>query len=103
MGDNAFVVSMHDEIRRFNYLGDMQTLSGKVTKKYKKDGMNLVDLKVVATNQRGEETAIAKATVSLPASADAVPALPKVPEDLQNKAVEFLEAHKQLKQEKAGK
>lgn len=103
MGDNAFVVSMHDEIRRFNYLGDMQTLTGKVTKKYTKDGMNLVDLQVVATNQRGEETAVANATVSLPQAADTAPKLPDVPEDIQTKAVKFLEAHKQLKQQKAGK
>ncbi len=103
MGDNAFVVSMHDEIRRFNYLGDMQTLTGKVTKKYTKDGMNLVDLQVVATNQRGEGTAVANATVSLPKTADTAPKLPDVPEELQTKAVKFLEAHKQLKQQKAGK
>ncbi len=94
MGDDGFVISMHDEIRKFNYLGDFQTLSGRVVKKYQRDGMNLVDVEVIATNQRNEETAIAKATVSLPAK-DQATALPEAPEELAIKAKEFLAEHKQ--------
>jgi len=92
MGDDAFVVSMHDEIRRFNYLGDLQVLSGEVSRKYQESGMNLVDLSLRATNQRGEETATAEVTVSLP-KADQPCQLPAVAEDLKAKAAEFLQEH----------
>ncbi len=95
MGDDAFVVSMHDEIRKFNYLGDFQILSGKVLKKYQDEGMNLVDVFVYAINQRGEETATAKATISLPSKGERC-TLPKVPEDLKTKAAEFMAEHNRL-------
>jgi len=96
-GDDGFVVSMHDEIRKFNYIGDMQSLTGQVLRTYQKDGRNLVDLKVISTNQRGEETAIAEATIAL-ASCDTGPVmLPDVPKDLQIKAIAFMAEHNRLK------
>lgn len=95
MGDDAFVVSMNDEIRKFNYLGDFQILTGVVEKKYTQDGLSLVDLNVVCTNQRGEETATALATVSLPTK-NGVCSLPKVPEELAEKARHFMSEHNRL-------
>ena len=96
MGDDAFVVSMQDEIRRFNYLGDSQTISGSVIKKYRDAGLNLVDLEMKAINQRGEETATATATISLPNSAGAAGQLPEVPAELHAKAAQFMQAHQAL-------
>lgn len=101
MGDDAFVVRMKDEIRKFNYLGDLQTISGTVTKKYQQDGMSLVDVEVSAVNQRKEVTAIAEATVSLPTE-DRACVLPSTPEDLQHKAVEFLAEHERILAEAQG-
>lgn len=103
MGDEGFVIKMHDEIRKFNYLGDIQTITGKVVKKYQENGLNLVDLKVIATNQRGEKSAVAEATVSLPEKVGEQAVLPQAPEDLQLLAAEFLNNHKQIKLEKIGK
>lgn len=97
-GDDGFVVSQHDEVRKFNYMGDLQTMTGKVVKKYQADGLNLVDLEVISTNQRGEKTATAKATVSLPSKESSSPALlPQPPQDLQAKAIAFLAEHNRRK------
>jgi acyl dehydratase len=48
-----------------NYPGDNMRIKGKVTKKYKDGGLNLVDLSVVGENQLGPH-ATASATVALP-------------------------------------
>ena len=93
MGDDGFVVSQYDEIRRFNYLGDLQVISGAVVKKYRRDGMYLVDVSLKAVNQRGEETALANATLALPSVNGGPVILPPPPLDLQTKAVEFMAAH----------
>ena len=97
MGDEAFVVSQYDEIRRFNYIGDLQVISGEVVKKYQQDSMNLVDVAINAINQRGEETALAKATIALPSKTAGPVVLPQVPDDLRIKAAEFMAEHNQLK------
>lgn len=97
-GDEGFVVSQEDEVRKFNYMGDLQTMTGKVVKKYQENGRHLVDVKVVSTNQRGEETAFANATISLPSREAGTPALlPEVPLDLQAKAIAFLAEHNRRK------
>lgn len=96
-GDDGFVVRMHDEIRKFNYIGDLQSLTGHVVKTYKDNGQNLVDLKVISTNQRGEETAFADATIALPSHENGAVILPDVPKELQAKAVEFMQEHNRIK------
>lgn len=96
MGDDGFVVRQHDEIRKFNYMGDLQVISGEVTNKRIEDGMYLVDLSVKATNQRGEETAFADVTVSLPSSEVGLSRLPDVPADLAERALRFLRANNLL-------
>lgn len=92
-GDDGFVVSQRDEIRKFNYMGDLQTLTGQVVRKYSDGARCLVDVEIWATNQRGEKTALAWATISLPSKAHGAVVLPDVPVDLARKAVEFLKVH----------
>ena len=93
MGDDGFVVSQHDEIRKFNYMGDLQVISGEVTGKRQEEGMNLVDARITARNQKGEETAFADVSISLPSSELGVSILPPVPQELQERALRFLRAH----------
>ena len=58
--------------------------------------MHLVDLDIKATNQRGEDTAFAEVTVSLPSSASGLSRLPDVPPELQARALQFLRANNLL-------
>jgi len=95
MGDSGFVVRQHDEIRKFNYHGDIQYLTGTVQGKRIEDGMALVDLAVEVRNQRGEATAQADATVSLP-NRDGAAMLPEPPRELQRDALKIFERHAQL-------
>ena len=96
MGDHGFVVRQHDEIRKFNYLGDIQYLTGSVIGKREDDGMRLVDVKIEVHNQRGDRTAAAEATVSLPSRADGAASLPRVPRALEIDAVKMFETHAQV-------
>lgn len=92
-GDDGFVVKQHDELRKFNYMGDLQRIAGTVTAKYQEGLQHCVDVRIACTNQRGEETAFAEATIALP-SRDGVPALlPAPPADLQAKAYAYLAEH----------
>ncbi len=96
MGDGAFVVRQHDEIRKFNYQGDIQYLTGKVDGKRQEDDLLLVDVAVEVRNQRGETTAQADATISLPSREHGAAMLPDVPHDLQRDAVRMFERHGEL-------
>ena len=57
--------AMEDSIRKFNYMGDTQFLSGTVTAKREEAGQHLVDVELHMTNQRDTETAYGSATVAL--------------------------------------
>ncbi|MCW2831060.1 MAG: hypothetical protein JWP31_1752 [Aeromicrobium sp.] len=93
VGDHGYVTRQHDEIRKFNYLGDTTYLAGEVTGKRIEDGQHLVDVSLTATNQRGEVTVTGTATALLP-SRDAGPImLPTVPADVRRAAVEALAIH----------
>jgi acyl dehydratase len=96
MGDGGFVVRQHDEIRKFNYQGDIQYLTGKVDGKRQEDGLMLVDVEVEVRNQRGDTTAQADATISLPSRELGGAMLPDVPKDLQRDAVRMFERHGEL-------
>lgn len=48
-----------------NFPGDVITCSGKVLAKREEGGEQLVDLELVARNQKGENTQLGKATVAL--------------------------------------
>ncbi|MDZ3833529.1 MAG: MaoC family dehydratase N-terminal domain-containing protein [Sphingopyxis sp.] len=92
-GDDGFVVSQRDEIRKFNYIGDLQMLTGRVVRKYAADAGHMVDVEICATNQRGEKTALAWATIALPSREVGAVVLPEVPVELARKAAEFLKIH----------
>lgn len=96
IGDHGFVVRQHDEIRKFNYHGDIQYLTGSVLGKRNEDGMHLVDLAVEVHNQRGERTATAEATVSLPGHNTGAALLPRVPRELELDAIKMFERHAAL-------
>ncbi|MDE3205058.1 MAG: MaoC family dehydratase N-terminal domain-containing protein [Acidobacteriota bacterium] len=102
-GDDAFIESMSDSIRKFNYQGDTQFLSGEVTAKREQDGRFLVDLAMTMVNQRDTETAFATATVSLPSRQAGPAPLPSVPVDVQRQAVAMFARHNELTAEKARK
>jgi len=89
-------VRQHDEIRKFNYHGDIQYLTGKIDGKRDEDGMTLVDVAVEVRNQRGETTAQADATVSLPSREHGAALLPEAPRDLQRDALRMFERHGEL-------
>lgn len=99
-GDDAFVVRQHDSIRKFNYQGDTQFLSGSVVGKREEGGLCLVDLKMTMTNQRGVETTFAEATVSLPSRTSGAAALPGVPQDLARRGTAMWQRHLELSAEK---
>lgn len=95
-GDDGWVVRQYDEIRKFNYMGDTQFITGEVVGKRQEGGLNLIDLKVIMTNQRGEETVRCEASIALP-TRDAAPVLlPEVPAELQRRATKMMARHWEL-------
>jgi len=100
-GDDAIVERMEDSIRKFNYMGDTQFLSGEVSAKWiDDDGRHLVELKLTMTNQRDVETAFASATVALPSRQAGLPCYPSVPSDLQRTATAMFARHNELSAER---
>jgi acyl dehydratase len=95
-GDDAFIEGLEDSIRKFNYMGDTQFLSGKVVDKRQESGRALVDLELHMVNQRDVETAYGSATVALPSRETGLPVLPKPPVELQRKALEMFARHNEL-------
>ncbi len=96
MGDDAVVVRQHDEIRKFNYHGDIQYLTGRVDGKRDDDGLALVDVSVEVRNQRGETTAQADATIALPSREHGAALLPDPPAELRRDAIKMMERHGEL-------
>ena len=91
-GDDGLVIHLHDEVRKFNFMGDTQTITGEVTGVREEGGQGLVDVAVRFTNQRGEETLRATAVLALPTAGR--PAMyPDVPRDLQARAIELMTRH----------
>jgi acyl dehydratase len=101
MGDDAILLRLQDSIRKFNYMGDTQFLSGEVTDKRQHDGQCVVDLHLRMVNQRGTETAYATATVALPSRDHGLPVYPDVPVELERKAAEMFARHNELTARKA--
>jgi hypothetical protein len=91
------IVRLEDSIRKFNYMGDTQFLSGTVIAKREQDGHKLVDLELHMTNQRDTETAYGSATVALPSREVGLPLFPTVPTDLERLAAEMFARHSELK------
>jgi acyl dehydratase len=97
MGDDGWLVSLHSEIRKFNYIGDSHVLTGEVTAKRTEGGRHLVDIEMRGTNQRGDVTCPGTATIALPSreGAKEVP-LPEVPDDLSEVAQSLMRRHQEL-------
>jgi hypothetical protein len=88
MGDDAWLWKLDCEFRRFNYVGDTQTLSGTVTRRYLAEGERpAIDIDLTMTNQRGEVTTPGHATILLPSRERGPVRLPEPPggaNDLQS-------------------
>lgn len=65
MGDDGFVKSMDDQVRRMLFFGNMTFVKGKVVKKYVEDGEHLVQLKVWGETQDGVVHTTSNAVVKL--------------------------------------
>jgi acyl dehydratase len=102
MGDDACLVRLEDSIRKFNYQGDTQFLTGEVIDKRVDETGHVVDLALKMVNQRELETAHGKATVALPSREAGLPMFPPVPRDLAQKAVEMFARHIELGNERRG-
>ncbi|OBK73398.1 MaoC family dehydratase N-terminal domain-containing protein [Mycobacterium sp. 1164985.4] len=96
MGDDGWLVRQHDEMRKFNFIGDTQFITGEVVGKRMENGNALVDLDFCCTSQRGEVTAPATATVALPSREHGPVVLPTPDEDLRRKAAAMLDRHNEL-------
>lgn len=92
-GDDAVIVHVHDEIRKFNYMGDVQRVTGEVLAKRTANGQNLVDVAVKFVNQRGEESVRGTATIALPGKDKPLPMYPEVPADLAETAAQMMARH----------
>jgi len=65
MGTTGFVKWADVQVRRPNFLGDVQWFRGAVTSKYVREGEHLVDVEGWADSQRGERTTTMRCTVRL--------------------------------------
>jgi hypothetical protein len=95
-GDDGFVLRMKSEMRKFNYLGDFQTITGEVVGKHVNMGCPAIDAKVRMTSQRGEVTMDALATIALPSRDHGLPDFPTPPVEIAAKARHFLDRHRAL-------
>jgi acyl dehydratase len=71
MGDGALMTSFEGSARKFNYLGDTQWLSGTVTEIAETSEGSMAHLTMEGTNQLGQVTCRATATVLLPSDSTA--------------------------------
>lgn len=80
MGDDAWLWKLECSFRGFNYVGDVQHLTGTIVRKYLADGGRpAIDLELTATNQRGTVTTPGTATILLPSRDHGPVRLPNPP------------------------
>lgn len=103
VGDDGWVFRQHDEMRKFNYVGDAHVLTGEVTGKRVEDGRCFVEIDFRATNQRGTVTAPGNATVLLPSREHGPVVLPDPPVELRRKAIEMMNRHRVIAAERAAR
>jgi hypothetical protein len=102
IGDDGWLFRQHDEMRKFNYVGDAHIITGEVIDKRVEDGRCYVEIEFRATNQRDVVTAPANATVMLPSREHGPVMLPEPPDDLKRKAVRMMRRHQELSRETDG-
>lgn len=66
MGDDGFLKGLNAQFRKPIYLGDTTWCRGKVTNKYVKDGLHLMECEIWCENQKHEVNTTGQATVILP-------------------------------------
>jgi acyl dehydratase len=66
IGDHGFLKRLYAEVRRFNVVGDLTTIDGKVVRKYREGDDHLIECSLTAVNQRGETTALGTGHAVLP-------------------------------------
>jgi acyl dehydratase len=96
VGDDGWVFRQRDEVRKFNYMGDVQFLEGVVVAKREEGPRCYVDLDVRMVNQRGTVTTVCDATVLLPSRAHGPVLLPEPPVEEQIKAIAMWKRHGEL-------
>lgn len=69
IGDDGFLNRLNVQVRRHNIIGDLTICNGTVVRKWVEDGKHLVEVRLVAENQRGEHTAVGSAIATLPSKA----------------------------------
>ena len=94
-GDDGIVTHVHDEIRKFNYMGDTQFVTGEVVGKREENGQYLVDVMVQFMNQRDEVTVKGTATIALPKKGR-LAMYPEVPAELAEEAARMMARHWEL-------
>jgi acyl dehydratase len=95
-GDDGIVTHVHDEIRKFNYMGDTQIITGQVVGKREENGQFLVDVQAQFLNQRDEVTVKGTATIALPSKTGGLPIYPQTPRDLEHRASQMMARHWEL-------
>ena len=75
-GDDAWLLSLDCQVRRFVYGGDTVWTKGSVVSKDIRSGQHVTEVDVTADDQRGEVTATGRATVLLPSQAAGPVTLP---------------------------
>ena len=79
-GDDAWIYRIRFEFRRFNYMGDVTWLTGKVTKVAEDDKIGPhMEVEISGSNQRGSENIRASATILLPSRKHGPVKLPTPP------------------------
>ena len=80
VGDDAFIHRIRYELRNFNYVGDTTWISGTVTEAWVDEKLGpLVELEIIATNQRGQQNMKGSATILVPSRQHGPVKLPEAP------------------------
>ena len=66
IGDNGFLTKLEARYHKFNYMGDVTWVRGKVIEKSERNGDGYVRCALECVNQRDEVTATADAEAELP-------------------------------------
>jgi len=76
-GDDAFIHRLRYELRSFNYIGDVTWLSGRIKEVRDDPELGpLIEVEVVATNQRGQQNITADATILIASRTKGLAKLP---------------------------
>lgn len=90
MGDDGWLYKLSTQMRSFNFLGDTTTCTGEVVGKRVEGPHHLVDIKVAATNQRGQVSTPGTAVVVLPSRAAGAVLLPDAPLEWRQRGVNMM-------------